>query len=129
MAKEERIENCRYINFTRKEATDFIGLLTAQLADETLIGNQSNACPDFKIYNSAGILTSWTSFIVNAKPKATTYEIFSGCQTIIVFSKHDVAAVIQLLVSQLANVTIPLTSITIFDNDGCELYRLSLNVN
>lgn len=41
---------------SRKEAADLVGLLTAQLAGVTLIGNQGGACPEIKIVDRGVVI-------------------------------------------------------------------------
>jgi hypothetical protein len=56
MAIETKIDKNHYVQLTRKEAVDIIGLLAAQLANETLIGNQGGACPDIVVQDKGHTL-------------------------------------------------------------------------
>ena len=52
------------LELTRKEATDIIGLLSAQLADEPLIGNHGGACPQIIIETEADGVKKRMSLII-----------------------------------------------------------------
>ena len=49
MARQHNDTYGSILELTRKEAADIIGLLSAQLAEEPLIGNHSGACPQIII--------------------------------------------------------------------------------
>ena len=102
MATEERVKNTWYIELTRKEAANIIGLLGAQLADEPLIGNQGGACPDVKVFSKVGQVKVWMAFIVDPNPRDNAGEIIGGGQTIIVLSRREASEIIGLLGAQLA---------------------------
>lgn len=51
-----------------QEATDLIGLLTAQIANVALVGNQSGGAPTIVIRNSSEVATKAISFLFNKDP-------------------------------------------------------------
>ena len=56
MATEVNHQELKIIAISRKEATDLIGLLVAQLADVTLVGNQGGAAPTINVVDRGRIL-------------------------------------------------------------------------
>lgn len=72
MATEYKEKANRFVALSRKEATDLIGLLTAQLAGVALQGNHSGACPEFVVFpvDDKGIpAADGTRLVFSIKPE------------------------------------------------------------
>lgn len=134
MATEERINEARYIELTRKEAANIIGLLGAQLANEPLINNQLGACPDVKIIDKNTGAIIWLSFIVDLKPRSAATETVHNWQTVICLSLQETVNVIMLLAALLAdkfpaNFSHGSCPNVLVQDKGHVLYRLVLTVS
>lgn len=97
MAKETRNDKGVTLIFTRKEAVDIVGLLTAQLADSVLVGNQGGACPTIRTQTSA-----WT-FIYNDQNKNTksSFWFFDHGEFVVPLTKDKVVILVWALISQI----------------------------
>lgn len=63
MASESKDERLSVITLSKKECVDLIGLLAAQLGNQTLVGNYSGATPEVSIVDR-GVRVKTLYFIV-----------------------------------------------------------------
>jgi hypothetical protein len=118
----------RFVTLTKREATNIVGLLVAQLTDSTLIGNQSGACPTVSVsfmnsHDGALKLSFVLDGILHYSREFITQE-----QTIISLSKTDLINAVQLLIYHLANADSECPSIQVKNNSQETLYELVLKV-
>lgn len=60
MATEHESTGVKTLTLSKKEITDIVGLLFAQVADEPLVGNQHGACPVIVVQNvDSGVITHY----------------------------------------------------------------------
>lgn len=64
MAREVVQDHLRMIAVSRHEAANIIALLSAQLGDTNIQGNQAGACPEIRIVEN-GKIRSIMSFVVD----------------------------------------------------------------
>ena len=63
MAKEQIDGNRRIVSMSPKETVDLIGLLVAQLANVSLIGNASGAVPEVMVFDRGTVLYRLLFFV------------------------------------------------------------------
>lgn len=99
MATETKLATGVYLELSRQEASNIVGLLVAQLAD------QSGSCPEVKVTEGGGI-KHLRLFILDDKLEedGVSREIIQDHMRIITLSRQEAANIIVLLSTQLADV-------------------------
>ena len=99
-----------YLELTRQEATNIVGLLTAQLAGVALSGCHGGACPEVPINTATLYLTPpyIRVFVVldDSDNNTTQHETLLEDMRIISLTRGSAANIIALLGAQLANVSL-----------------------